>query len=47
VTAPSKTDGEDELAGTGLSLVIDGFRHLQVTTGPVFALELPAQALIP
>src|SRR4051812_20216829 len=45
-TASSRTDGEDELAGTGLSLVIDGVNHLQITTRLVPAPELPAQALV-
>src|SRR3954454_21926910 len=43
VTASSRTVGEDEDAGTGLSLVIDGVRHLQITTRPVPALKRPAQ----
>jgi len=34
VTAWTTADGEDELAGTGLSLVIDGFNHLQTPHGP-------------
>jgi hypothetical protein len=38
---------EDELAGTGNSLVIDGVRDLQITTRPVPALKLPAQRLAP
>src|SRR3954470_9183956 len=46
VTASSRTDGEDEDAGTGLSLVIDGVRHLQITTRHVPALKLPAHALV-
>src|SRR3954453_11488335 len=46
VTASSRTDGEDEGAGTGLSLVIDGVRHLQITTRLVPALKLPAHALV-
>src|SRR4051794_18870883 len=45
VTASSRTVGEDEDAGTGLSLVIDGVRHLQITTRPVPALKRPAQTL--
>jgi hypothetical protein len=36
-------DSDDELAGTGLSLVIGGFRHLQITTRLVSALTPPAQ----
>src|SRR4051794_41801551 len=43
VTASSRTVGEDEDAGTGLSLGIDGGRHLQITTRPVPALKRPAQ----
>src|SRR3954451_816758 len=34
--------GEDEGAGTGLSLAIDGFRHLQITTRPVPAPKTPS-----
>src|SRR3954447_21811105 len=45
VTASSRTVGEDEDAGTGLSLVIDGVRHLQITTRPVAPLKRPAQTL--
>src|SRR3954471_3518958 len=45
VTASSRTVGEDEDAGTGLSLVIDGVRHLHITTRPVPALKRPAQTL--
>src|SRR3954453_22203405 len=45
VTASSRTVGEDEDAGTGLSLVIDGVRHLQITTRPVPALKRAAQTL--
>src|SRR4051794_7426466 len=45
VTASSRTVGEDADAGTGLSLVIDGVRHLQITTRPVPALKRPAQTL--
>src|SRR5947209_17662539 len=44
VTTSSRTDGEDEHASTGLSLVVDGVRHLQITTRPVPALKLPTQA---
>ncbi len=46
MTASITTDGEDELAGTGLSLVIDGFNHLQITTRLLPAPELGAQALV-
>src|SRR3954468_19903719 len=45
VTASSRTVGEDEDAGTGLSLVIDGVRHLHITTRPVPALKPPSQTL--
>jgi len=45
VTASSRTDGEDEGAGIGLSLAIDGFRHLQSPHDPVPALKPPAHRL--
>src|SRR3954470_12086323 len=44
-TASSITVAEHEDAGTGLSLVIDGVRHLQITTRPVPALNRPVQTL--
>ncbi len=46
-TALSRADGEDELAGTGLSLVIDGFNHLQITTRPVPALNSQLKRSLP
>jgi hypothetical protein len=39
-------DPAERAGGAGLSLVIDGFDHLQIPTRPVAALELPARTLV-
>src|SRR4051812_23456925 len=47
VTAASTVDGEDEPAGAGPSLVVDGFRHLQITTRIVPVLKRTGQRPAP